>query len=315
MEHLIDILQLSTQEIDEMVATANDIIANPEAYAHKCDGKILATLFFEPSTRTRLSFESAMLGLGGKVLGFSSASSSSAAKGESVSDTVRTVSCYSDIIAMRHPKEGAPLVASMHSEVPVINAGDGGHNHPTQTLTDLLTINREKGRFNDLTVGFCGDLKFGRTVHSLTAALSQFEGNRFVFISPEDLRLPRYVKTESLEPTHQVYTETDDLEAELPHLDVLYMTRIQQERFFNEEEYLRLKGCYQLDEAMLRLAPADMPVLHPLPRIDEISTDVDNDPRAAYFDQVHNGVYIRMAIILALLGIPDPLTGKTVLDH
>lgn len=315
MEHLIDILQLSTQEIDEMVATANDIIDHPEAYAHKCDGKILATLFFEPSTRTRLSFESAMLGLGGKVLGFSSASSSSAAKGESVSDTVRTVSCYSDIIAMRHPKEGAPLVASMHSEVPVINAGDGGHNHPTQTLTDLLTINREKGRFNDLTVGFCGDLKFGRTVHSLTAALSQFEGNRFVFISPEDLRLPRYVKTESLEPTHQVYTETDDLEAELPHLDVLYMTRIQQERFFNEEEYLRLKGCYQLDEAMLRLAPADMPVLHPLPRIDEISTDVDNDPRAAYFDQVHNGVYIRMAIILALLGIPDPLTGKTVLDH
>ena len=314
MEHLIDILQLSTQEIDEMVATANDIIDHPEAYAHKCDGKILATLFFEPSTRTRLSFESAMLGLGGKVLGFSSASSSSAAKGESVSDTVRTVSCYSDIIAMRHPKEGAPLVASMHSEVPVINAGDGGHNHPTQTLTDLLTINREKGRFNDLTVGFCGDLKFGRTVHSLTAALSQFEGNRFVFISPEDLRLPRYVKTESLEPTHQVYTETDDLEAELPHLDVLYMTRIQQERFFNEEEYLRLKGCYQLDEALLQKAPQDMPVLHPLPRIDEIKPDVDNDPRAAYFDQVHNGVYIRMAIILALLGIPDPLTGKKVLE-
>ena len=314
MEHLNDILQLSTQEIDEMVATANDIIANPEAYAHKCDGKILATLFFEPSTRTRLSFESAMLGLGGKVLGFSSASSSSAAKGESVSDTVRTVSCYSDIIAMRHPKEGAPLVASMHSEVPVINAGDGGHNHPTQTLTDLLTINREKGRFNDLTVGFCGDLKFGRTVHSLTAALSQFEGNRFVFISPEDLRLPQYVKNESLEPTHQIYKETADLEAELPHLDVLYMTRIQQERFFNEEDYLRLKGCYELDAKMLQLAQPDMPVLHPLPRIDEIKLDVDNDPHAAYFDQVHNGVYIRMAIILALLGIPDPLTGKKVLE-
>lgn len=314
MEHLIDILQLSTQEIDEMVATANDIIANPEAYAHKCDGKILATLFFEPSTRTRLSFESAMLGLGGKVLGFSSASSSSAAKGESVSDTVRTVSCYSDIIAMRHPKEGAPLVASMHSEVPVINAGDGGHNHPTQTLTDLLTINREKGRFNDLTVGFCGDLKFGRTVHSLTAALSQFEGNRFVFISPEELRIPQYVKDETLTPLHQNYKETADLEAELPGLDVLYMTRIQKERFFNEEDYLRLKGCYELDEKLLQLAPPTMPVLHPLPRIDEIKPDVDNDPRAAYFDQVHNGVYIRMAIILALLGIPDPLTGKKVLE-
>ena len=314
MEHLIDILQLSTQEIDEMVATANDIIANPEAYAHKCDGKILATLFFEPSTRTRLSFESAMLGLGGKVLGFSSASSSSAAKGESVSDTVRTVSCYSDIIAMRHPKEGAPLVASMHSEVPVINAGDGGHNHPTQTLTDLLTINREKGRFNDLTVGFCGDLKFGRTVHSLTAALSQFEGNRFVFISPEELRIPQYVKDETLTPLHQNYKETADLEAELPGLDVLYMTRIQKERFFNEEDYLRLKGCYELDEKLLQVAPPTMPVLHPLPRIDEIKPDVDNDPRAAYFDQVHNGVYIRMAIILALLGIPDPLTGKKVLE-
>lgn len=314
MEHLIDILQLSTQEIDEMVATANDIIDHPEAYAHKCDGKILATLFFEPSTRTRLSFESAMLGLGGKVLGFSSASSSSAAKGESVSDTVRTVSCYSDIIAMRHPKEGAPLVASMHSEVPVINAGDGGHNHPTQTLTDLLTINREKGRFNDLTVGFCGDLKFGRTVHSLTAALSQFEGNRFVFISPEELRIPQYVKDETLTPLHQNYKETADLEAELPGLDVLYMTRIQKERFFNEEDYLRLKGCYALDEKLLQLAPPTMPVLHPLPRIDEIKPDVDNDPRAAYFDQVHNGVYIRMAIILALLGIPDPLTGKKVLE-
>ena len=308
MEHLIDILQLTTQEIDDMVATANDIIDHPDAYAHKCDGKILATLFFEPSTRTRLSFESAMLGLGGKVLGFSSASSSSAAKGESVSDTVRTVSCYADIIAMRHPKEGAPLVASMHSEVPVINAGDGGHNHPTQTLTDLLTINREKGRFNDLTVGFCGDLKFGRTVHSLTAALSQFEGNRFVFISPEELRIPQYVKDETLTPLHQNYKETADLEAELPGLDVLYMTRIQKERFFNEEDYLRLKGCYELDEKLLQAAPPTMPVLHPLPRIDEIKPDVDNDPRAAYFDQVHNGVYIRMAIILAFSSLAEPST-------
>lgn len=314
MEHLIDILQLSTQEIDEMVATANDIIANPEAYAHKCDGKILATLFFEPSTRTRLSFESAMLGLGGKVLGFSSASSSSAAKGESVSDTVRTVSCYSDIIAMRHPKEGAPLRASLYARVPVINAGDGGHAHPSQTMIDLMTIRQCKGRLDHLTIGFCGDLKFGRTVHSLTAALSQFEGNRFVFISPEELRIPQYVKDETLTPLHQTYKETADLEAELPHLDVLYMTRIQQERFFNEEDYLRLKGCYELDAKMLQLAQPDMPVLHPLPRIDEIKLDVDNDPHAAYFDQVHNGVYIRMAIILALLGIPDPLTGKKVLE-
>ena len=256
MNHLIDILQLSPEEIMELVNTACDIIGHPAAYGHKCDGKILATLFFEPSTRTRLSFESAMLSLGGQVLGFSSASSSSAAKGESVSDTIRTVSCYSDIIAMRHPKEGAPLRASQYARVPVINAGDGGHAHPSQTMIDLMTIRQRKGRLDHLTIGFCGDLKFGRTVHSLTAALSQFEGNRFVFISPEDLRLPHYVKTESLEPTHQVYTETDDLEAELPHLDVLYMTRIQQERFFNEEEYLRLKGCYQLDEAMLRLAPA-----------------------------------------------------------
>ena len=315
MNHLIDILQLSPEEIMELVSTACDIIDHPAAYAHKCDGKILATLFFEPSTRTRLSFESAMLSLGGQVLGFSSASSSSAAKGESVSDTIRTVSCYSDIIAMRHPKEGAPLQASRYARVPVINAGDGGHAHPSQTMIDLMTIRQRKGRLDHLTIGFCGDLKFGRTVHSLTAALSQFEGNRFVFISPEDLRLPQYVKNESLEPTHQIYKETADLEAELPHLDVLYMTRIQQERFFNEEEYLRLKGCYQLDEALLQKAPQDMPVLHPLPRIDEIKLDVDNDPRAAYFDQVHNGVYIRMAIILALLGIPDPLTGKKVLQR
>lgn len=313
MNHLIDILQLSTQEIDELVAKANDIIARPEAYAHKCDGKILATLFFEPSTRTRLSFESAMLSLGGKVLGFSSASSSSASKGESVSDTIRTVSCYSDIIAMRHPKEGAPLRASLYARVPVINAGDGGHAHPSQTMIDLMTIRQRKGRLDHLTVGFCGDLKFGRTVHSLTAALSQFEGNRFVFISPEELRIPQYVKDETLTPLHQTYKETVDLEAELPHLDVLYMTRIQQERFFNEEDYLRLKGCYSLNAKLLELAPSDMPVLHPLPRIDEIKLDVDSDPRAAYFDQVHNGVYIRMAIILALLGIPDPVTGNKVL--
>ena len=255
-----------------------------------------------------------MLNLGGHVLGFPSENVSSATKGESVADTIRVVSCYADIVAMRHPKEGAPLRASMYARVPVINAGDGGHAHPSQTMIDLMTIRQRKGRLDHLTIGFCGDLKFGRTVHSLTAALSQFEGNRFVFISPEDLRLPRYVKTESLEPTHQVYKETDDLETELPGLDVLYMTRIQQERFFSEEEYLRLKGCYQLDEDMLKLAPLDMPVLHPLPRIDEIKLDVDNDPRAAYFDQVHNGVYIRMAIILALLGIPDPLTGKKVLE-
>ena len=312
---VINILDLSVEELDELIATANDIIENPKKYSEKCRGLKLATLFFEPSTRTRLSFEAAMYELGGNVLGFSEAQSSSAAKGESVADTAKTVSCYADIIAMRHPKEGAPLVATQHSLVPVINAGDGGHNHPTQTLTDLITIHKEKGHFDNLTIGFCGDLKFGRTVHSLTAALSQFEGNRFVFISPEDLRLPQYVKAESLAPTHQVYKETADLEAELPHLDVLYMTRIQQERFFNEEEYLRLKGCYQLDEALLQKAPADMPVLHPLPRIDEIKKDVDDDPRAAYFDQVHNGVYIRMAIILAVLGIPDPVTGKKVLDH
>lgn len=256
-----------------------------------------------------------MLRLGGKTLGFAGAQLSSASKGETVADTARVVSNYADIIAMRHPKEGAPLRASMYARVPVINAGDGGHAHPSQTMIDLMTIRQRKGRLDHLTIGFCGDLKFGRTVHSLTAALSQFEGNRFVFISPEDLRLPQYVKNESLEPTHQIYKETADLEAELPHLDVLYMTRIQQERFFNEEEYLRLKGCYQLDEALLQKAPQDMPVLHPLPRIDEIKLDVDNDPRAAYFDQVHNGVYIRMAIILALLGIPDPLTGKKVLQR
>ena len=302
MEHLIDILQLSTQEIDEMVATANDIIDHPEAYAHKCDGKILATLFFEPSTRTRLSFESAMLGLGGKVLGFSSASSSSAAKGESVSDTVRTVSCYSDIIAMRHPKEGAPLVASMHSEVPVINAGDGGHNHPTQTLTDLLTINREKGRFNDLTVGFCGDLKFGRTVHSLISALIRCSGVRFVLISPTELKLPGYVK-DKLDAAGVEYTETDSLEGSIADLDILYMTRVQKERFFNEEDYLRLKDTYILTSEKMALASEKLRVLHPLPRVNEISVAVDNDPRACYFKQVLYGKYMRMALILKLLEV------------
>ena len=314
MRHLIDPLDLTQQEITQLLDLADRICADPAAYQEVANHKKLATLFYEPSTRTRLSFEAAMLNLGGHVLGFPSENVSSATKGESVADTIRVVSCYADIVAMRHPKEGAPLRASMYARVPVINAGDGGHAHPSQTMIDLMTIRQRKGRLDHLTIGFCGDLKFGRTVHSLTAALSQFEGNRFVFISPEDLRLPQYVKNESLEPTHQIYKETADLEAELPHLDVLYMTRIQQERFFNEEDYLRLKGCYALDEKLLQLAPPTMPVLHPLPRIDEIKPDVDNAPRAAYFDQVHNGVYIRMAIILALLGIPDPLTGKKVLE-
>lgn len=314
MRHLIDPTDLTVAETEQIVALAEDIIANRAKYSEACKGKKLATLFYEPSTRTRLSFTSAMMELGGSVIGFSDANSSSVSKGETVADTVRVIRCFADIIAMRHFKEGAPLVASQYAGVPVINAGDGSHSHPTQTLTDLLTIKREKGRFDNMTIGFCGDLKFGRTVHSLTAALSQFEGNRFVFISPEELRIPQYVKDETLTPLHQNYKETADLEAELPGLDVLYMTRIQQERFFNEEDYLRLKGCYALDEKLLQLAPPTMPVLHPLPRIDEIKPDVDNDPRAAYFDQVHNGVYIRMAIILALLGIPDPLTGKKVLE-
>ena len=314
MRHLIDPLDFTQQEISTLLDLADRIHDDPAAYQEVARHKKLATLFYEPSTRTRLSFEAAMLNLGGHVLGFPSENVSSASKGESVADTIRVVSCYADIVAMRHPKAGAPLRASLSARVPVINAGDGGHAHPSQTMIDLMTIRQRKGRLDHLTIGFCGDLKFGRTVHSLTAALSQFEGNRFVFISPEDLRLPQYVKNESLEPTHQIYKETADLEAELPHLDVLYMTRIQQERFFNEEEYLRLKGCYQLDEALLQKAPQDMPVLHPLPRIDEIKKDVDDDPRAAYFDQVHNGVYIRMAIILALLDIPDPVTGKKVLE-
>ena len=306
MEHvrsLIDILELSTQEIEALVATATDIIANPAAYAHKCDGRILATLFFEPSTRTRLSFESAMLSLGGQVLGFSEASSSSAAKGESVADTVRTVSCYADIIAMRHPKEGAPLVAAMNSLVPVINAGDGGHNHPTQTLTDLLTIHHEKGRFENLTVGFCGDLKFGRTVHSLISAMSRYSGTRIVLVSPEELKLPSYVKKEVLRKNGVEYIQTTDLEAVMPELDILYMTRVQRERFFNEEDYLRLKDSYILTPEKLAGAKADLSILHPLPRVNEISVAVDSDPRAAYFKQVRYGRYIRMALMMLLLNI------------
>ena len=303
MRHLIDILELSTAEIDELIAKADDIIANPAQYAHKCDGKILATLFFEPSTRTRLSFESAMLRLGGQVLGFSEAASSSAAKGESVADTARTVSCYSDIIAMRHPKEGAPLVASMHATVPVINAGDGGHNHPTQTLTDLLTIHREKGRLSDLTVGFCGDLKFGRTVHSLISALSRYTGIKIVLVSPEELKLPSYVKKDVLEKNAIPYLQTTDLEAVMPELDILYMTRVQRERFFNEEDYLRLKDSYILTPEKLEHAKKDLCILHPLPRVNEITVAVDKDPRACYFKQVDCGRYIRMALIMKLLEV------------
>ena len=303
MEHLIDILQLSPQEIMELVTTASDIIDNPAKYAHKCDGRILATLFFEPSTRTRLSFESAMLSLGGQVLGFSSANSSSAAKGESVADTIRTVSCYSDIIAMRHPKEGAPLVAARRSLVPIINAGDGGHNHPTQTLTDLMTIHKEKGRFDGLTVGLCGDLKFGRTVHSLVAAMSRYENVRFVLISPEELKLPRYVKEQYIKKNNIPYTQSTSLEEVMPALDILYMTRMQRERFFNEEDYLRLKDSYILTPEKLNTAKKDLCILHPLPRVNEISVAVDDDPRACYFKQVQNGKYIRMALILKLLHI------------
>ena len=303
MRSLIDILELTTQEIDELVAVGSDIAKDPAKYAHKCDGKILATLFFEPSTRTRLSFESAMLSLGGQVLGFSEASSSSAAKGESVADTIRTVSCYSDIIAMRHPKEGAPLVASMHSLVPVINAGDGGHNHPTQTLTDLLTIHHEKGRFDNLTVGFCGDLKFGRTVHSLISALSRYKGIKIVLVSPEELKLPSYVKKEVLKKNNIEYVQTTDLESVMPELDILYMTRVQRERFFNEEDYLRLKDSYILTMDKLATAKQDLCILHPLPRVNEIAVAVDKDPRACYFKQVQYGKYIRMALILKLLEI------------
>ena len=303
MRSLIDILDLTTAEIDELVATANDIIANPEKYTHKCAGKKLATLFFEPSTRTRLSFEAAMYELGGNVLGFSEAASSSSAKGESVADTVKVVGYYADIIAMRHPKEGAPLVASMKAGIPVINAGDGGHNHPTQTLTDLLTINREKGRFDNLTVGFCGDLKFGRTVHSLIGALSRYENVKIVLVSPKELTIPEYIKEEVLKAKNIEFVETTDLEEVMPSLDILYMTRVQRERFFNEQDYIRLKDSYILTPEKLETAKPDMCVLHPLPRVNEIAVAVDDDPRAKYFEQARNGKYIRMALILKLLEV------------
>lgn len=303
MRSLIDILDLTTEEIDELVATANDIIADPEKYAHKCAGKKLATLFFEPSTRTRLSFEAAMYELGGNVLGFSEAQSSSSSKGESVSDTVKVVGYYADIIAMRHPKEGAPLVASMKAGIPVINAGDGGHNHPTQTLTDLLTINREKGRFDNLTVGFCGDLKFGRTVHSLIGALSRYNNVKIVLVSPAELTVPEYIKNEVLKAKNIEFVETTDLEEVMPELDILYMTRVQRERFFNEQDYIRLKDSYILTPEKLELAKPDMCVLHPLPRVNEIAVAVDDDPRAKYFEQAKNGKYIRMALILKLLEV------------
>lgn len=303
MKHLIDIMELTVEEIDELIAVAKDIIANPDDYAEKCKRKKLATLFFEPSTRTRLSFEAAMYELGGNVIGFSEAQSSSAAKGESVADTIRTVGAYADIIAMRHPKEGAPLVASMKTIVPIINAGDGGHNHPTQTLTDLLTISREKGRFNDLTIGLCGDLKFGRTVHSLISAMSRYENVKFVLISPDELKIPEYLKQEVLIRKNIEFVETTDLEAAMPELDILYMTRVQRERFFNEQDYLRLKDSYILTPDKLENAKTNLSILHPLPRVNEISTAVDDDPRAVYFEQVLNGKFIRMALILKLLEV------------
>ncbi len=305
MRHLIDILDLSREEIDELIRTASDIMECPEKYAHVCDGKKLATLFFEPSTRTRLSFESAMYELGGHCIGFSDASNSSAAKGESVSDTVRTVGCYADIIAMRHFKEGAPMVASLKSTVPVINAGDGGHNHPTQTLTDLLTIYREKGRLGNMTIGLCGDLKFGRTVHSLIQAMARYENIRFVLISPEELKVPSYVK-DVIKARRIPYSQTTDLESVIGELDILYMTRVQRERFFSEEEYLRLKDSYILNAEKLRSARSDLSILHPLPRVNEIAVEVDDDPRACYFRQALCGKYIRMALIMKLLEVNKP---------
>lgn len=303
MRHLMSPLDLSVQETDKLLNLANDIEKNPEKYAHACAGKKLATCFYEPSTRTRLSFEAAMLNLGGSVLGFSSADSSSAAKGESVSDTIRVISCYADICAMRHPKEGAPLVASEKSAIPVINAGDGGHQHPTQTLTDLLTIHSLKGHLDNLTIGLCGDLKFGRTVHSLIHALIRYPNVKFVLISPEELRVPSYILEDVLAQNNVPFKEVVRLEDALPELDILYMTRVQKERFFNEEDYIRMKDFYILDKAKMELAPKDMLVLHPLPRVNEISTEVDDDPRAVYFKQVQYGVYVRMALILTLLGM------------
>lgn len=303
MRHLLNPLDFSVEELDELMDVALDISKNPQKYAECCKGKKIATLFYEPSTRTRLSFEAAMLNLGGNVLGFSSAASSSAAKGESVADTIRMVSCYADICAMRHPKEGAPLVASINSSIPVINAGDGGHQHPTQTLTDLMTIRSLKGRLDNITIGLCGDLKFGRTVHSLINALVRYENVRFVLISPKELRVPDYIRQEVLKDNHAEFKEVTQLEEVMPELDILYMTRVQRERFFNEEEYIRMKDCYILDAKKMKLAKPDMLVLHPLPRVNEISVEVDKDPRAVYFKQVQFGVYIRMALILKLLEI------------
>lgn len=303
MRHLISPQDLSLEELDELLSLGQDIMNHPDKYSHVCDGKKLATLFYEPSTRTRLSFEAAMINMGGQVLGFSEASSSSAAKGESVADTIRVISCYADICAMRHPKEGAPTVAAMYSSIPVINAGDGGHNHPTQTLTDLLTIKTLMGRLDNITVGMCGDLKFGRTVHSLINAMVRYPHVRFVLISPEELKIPGYLRKEVLDAGNIDYLETNQLEKNMPELDILYMTRVQRERFFNEEDYIRLKDYYVLTKKKMKLAKNDMLVLHPLPRVNEISVEVDDDPRAAYFRQVQYGVYVRMALILTLLEI------------
>ena len=305
MRHLMSPLDFSVEELDKLMDLADDIKANPAKYAHACQGKTLATLFYEPSTRTRLSHEAAMLNLGGNIMGFSSANSSSAAKGESVSDTIRTVSCYAHIAAMRHPKEGAPLVASRRSKVPLINAGDGGHNHPTQTLTDLLTIHREKGRLNDLTIGFCGDLKFGRTVHSLVKAMARYENIKFVFISPSELKIPEYLKEDLLNAKNLDYKEVENIEDVVSELDVLYMTRIQKERFFSEQEYIRLKDSYILDLKKINNSKEDLTIMHPLPRVNEIATEVDDDPRAKYFEQVENGRWIRMALILKMLGLEN----------
>ena len=303
MRHLMSPLDFSVEELDHLLDLAHDIELHPEKYAHACEGKKLATIFYEPSTRTRLSFEAAMLNLGGNVLGFSSAASSSASKGESVSDTIRMISCFADICAMRHPKEGAPMVASAASSIPVINAGDGGHQHPSQTLTDLLTIRSLKGRLDHFTIGLCGDLKFGRTVHSLVRALARYEGVKFIFISPEELKMPSYIKEEVLEANGIPYREVERLEDVMSDLDVLYMTRVQKERFFNEEDYVRLKDFYILNNQKMELAKDDMIVMHPLPRVNEISVEVDKDPRAAYFRQVQHGVYVRMALILTLLEV------------
>ena len=314
MRHLIDPLDFTKEETQKLLDLADRIHDDPEAYQDVADHKRLATLFYEPSTRTRLSFESAMLRLGGKVLGFPDAGVSSASKGETVADTIRIISCYADIAAMRHPTEGAPLRASLYSKIPVINAGDGGHSHPTQTLLDMMTIRRRKGRLDNLTIGFCGDLKFGRTVHSLIKSLARYDNVKFVLISPEELRVPDYIINEVLEPRGIPYIETRNLEGALPDLDILYMTRVQRERFFNEEDYIRLRDSYILTAEKLNLAPADMAVLHPLPRVNEITLDVDDDPRAAYFEQAQNGVYVRMALIMTLLGLKDPKTGEVAFE-